>query len=256
MSEPLVLIDRFPAGYAILTFNRPTTLNALSQALRRQFCAAVDALAADPSVCVLILTGRGRVFSAGLDLKEWQETSGIAGGAFDDDPVRAMARFSGPTIGAINGLAITGGFEIAAACDLLFATPETRFIDTHVHAGLLPGWGLSARLARSIGVCRAKALSLTGTPLTAVQAEAWGFVYRVVQADTLLAEAQALAERMFASDRETLIAYKALIDDGFSMTLADALAMERERAMVANALVDPKVVQARLAILREGNRQG
>lgn len=256
MSEPLVLIDRSPAGYAVLTFNRPAALNALSQGLRREFCAAVDALAADPAVRVLILTGRGRAFSAGLDLKEWQETSGIAGGAFDDDPARAMGCFGGPIIGAINGMAITGGFEIAAACDLLLATPETRFMDTHVHAGLLPGWGLSARLARAIGVRRAKALSLTGTPLTAAQAEAWGFVHRVVPAEALLAESCALAEQMLAGDPETLVAYKALIDDGFSMTLADALSMERERAMAANARVTPAVIEARLATLRNRSRQG
>lgn len=255
MSEASVLIDRSPAGYAVLTLNRPTVLNALSQDLRRKFCAAVDALAADPDIRVLILTGRGRAFSAGLDLKEWQETSGIAGGAFDDDPSQAMARFGGPIIGAINGMAITGGFEIAAACDLLLATPETTFMDTHVHAGLLPGWGLSARLARAIGVRRAKALSLTGTALTAAQAEAWGFVHQVVPGESLLATACALAEQMLAGDAETLIAYKAMIDDGFSMTLGDALKMERERAMAANARVSPAMIEARLAVLRQRSRR-
>jgi enoyl-CoA hydratase len=120
--------------------------------------------------------------------------------------VAALAHFSGPVIGAINGLAITGGVEIALACDLLIASSDARFADTHVKVGLLPGWGGSVRMQQRIGPHRAKELALTGRFFSADEALAWGFVNRVVAAAELRAEAQALARQMLANDRAGLIA--------------------------------------------------
>src|SRR2546425_1120595 len=106
MADTLVTIEKSPHGYAVLTLNRPDALNALSSALRREFCAAMEDFTADPTVRVVIVTGKGRAFSAGLDLKDWKDSDGVAGGAFDTDPVQAMMKFPGPVIGAINGLTI------------------------------------------------------------------------------------------------------------------------------------------------------
>jgi enoyl-CoA hydratase len=191
MAEGLVLVERAPEGYAVLTLNRPEAMNALSAALRRSLAEAVAELAAEPSVRVLILTGAGRAFCAGL------KELGAAGGApaIGDmamaDPVRAVAGFAGPVIAAINGAAVTGGFELALACDVILALEEARFADTHARVGVLPGWGLSQRLPRLVGPGRAKELSLTGNFLAARQAEAWGLVNRVLPAGKLLPAARA-----------------------------------------------------------------
>ena len=117
-------------------------------------------------------------------------------------------------IGAVNGLSITGGVEIALAFDVLIASTATRFADTHVQVGLLPGWGGSVRMARRIGLHRAKELALTGRFLPAEEAAARGFVNRVVAPEHLRseAEAEAMARQMLAGVPETLVAYKRLLD--------------------------------------------
>src|SRR5260370_17359052 len=108
-----------------------------------------------------------------------------------ETPVLAIRGCPKPVIGAINGVAITGGFEVALACDVLIASTTARFADTHARVGVMPGWGLSQKLPRVIGLYRAKELSLTGNYLSAAQAEAWGLVNRVVPPDELLPPSRA-----------------------------------------------------------------
>ena len=127
------------------------------------------------------------------------------------DPVRAMAAFSGPVIGAINGVAITGGFELALACDVLIASSNARFADTHARVGVMPGWGLSQKLSRAVGIYRAKELSLSGNFLSAEQANDWGLVNRVVAPEDLMPQARALAEDTLGAGRDHAEAIKALI---------------------------------------------
>ena len=160
MNEPLVLVDRDTAGLAVVTLNRPQAMNALSVGLMAELTRCIDTLATDPTVRVLLLTGAGRAFCAGLDLKALGAARGAlrrsdsrAAGA---DPVAARERFAGPVIGAINGPAGTGGFELALACDVLLASPTARFAATHARIGIAPGWGLSHRLSRAIGPHRAR----------------------------------------------------------------------------------------------------
>lgn len=246
-----LLVERHADGFATITFNRPAKLNTLSIALRRELGRAVDELEADPAVHVLILTGSGRAFTAGLDLDEW--SAAPAAGAWEHDAVAALERFSGPLIGAINGLAITGGVEIALACDLLIAASDARFADTHVKVGLLPGWGGSVRMQQRIGPHRAKELALTGRFFGADEALAWGFVNRVVAPEQLRAEAEALARQMLANPPAGLVAYKKLLNDEAGLPLAEAFQFERDRAQAANVGVTRDEIDARLARLR---RQG
>ena len=251
-----LIVERAAEGFATITLNRPAKLNTLSIRLRQELATAVAALEAAGDIHVLILTGAGRAFTAGLDLDEWAQADGDAALAHRHDAVAALMQFSGPVIGAINGLAITGGLEIALACDLLIAASDARFADTHVLVGLLPGWGGSARLVQRIGLHRAKELALTGRFLGADEALAWGLVNRVVPAADLPAEAQALARQMLVNPAAGLRAYKRLLDQEAAGTLAEALQIERATSTASNAGVSREEIDARLARLRHQGRAG
>jgi enoyl-CoA hydratase len=259
VQEPLLTrID--PAGFAVLTLNRPQAMNALSRGLMTALADAVDALAADPAVRVLILTGAGRAFCAGLDLKELGSGSGTLGagdsGVAERDPVEALGRFAGPVIGAINGAAVTGGFELALACDVLLASPAARFADTHARIGIAPAWGLSQKLSRVIGPSRAMEVSLAGRWVSAEQAAAWGLVNRVVPAEDLLPAAQTLALDMLGALPEMLLHYKAIIRDGYGLPFAEAMALEKQRGRAFNTRLAAEAIEARREAVIERNRGG
>jgi enoyl-CoA hydratase len=237
-------------GMVTLTLNRPDRLNTLSMQLRTEFGRAVEALEADPNVRVLVLTGAGRVFCAGLDLAEWGMEGHTAAGAYDADAVQMLQRFSGPVIGAINGACVTGGLELALACDLLIASTEASFADTHALVGLLPGWGGSVRLVQRVGLPRAKELALTGRTLSAADACAWGLVNDVVAPTELLPRAHAIAQQMLAADPQTLKAYRRLLDEECEHPLGDALTLERNASMTANSPVTRAQIDARLQSIK------
>jgi enoyl-CoA hydratase len=256
MSDILV---EMTGAVALVTINRPHQMNALSASVRAGLVDAFAALDADDAVQVAILTGAGeRAFCAGLDLKELG-----AGGASPtaiiegrDDPVSTLTRFRKPIIGAINGVAITGGFELALACDVLVASSQARFADTHGLVGILPGWGLSQKLSRLVGPSRAKALSLTGNFLDAATAMAWGLVNQVVAPAELLALAHKLAQDMAQLPADMLMAYKGLIDDGYALPFGEAMALENRRSGAFNAEVTAEAIEARRAAIQaRGRRQ-
>jgi len=251
----LVEIERC-GGYAVLTLNRPEAMNALSAAMRSELAQAVRRMESDTEIRVLILTGAGeKAFTAGLDLKELGSGASSVGDAVDvEDPVTALEQFSGPIIGAINGVAITGGFEVALACDVLIASQNARFADTHARVGVMPGWGLSQKLSRAIGISRAKELSLTGNFLSAEQAEHWGLVNRVVAVDELLTAARGLAEDMLSVEPDMLTRYLKLIDDGFAASFGEGRVLERERAAENSGVSAEEIEQRRLAVQARGRK--
>ena len=221
-----------------VTLNRPEHLNALSRELRRDITNTFIALKDDNATKVIILTGAGRAFSAGLDLKELGQT-GLNPEQSEHDKqssanridLQAAIRSVGkPVIGAINGFAITGGFEIALMCDILIASTSARFADTHVRMGVVPGWGLSQRLAHLIGASRAKELSFTGNYLDAETAERWGLVNRIVSPDALLPHCQQLARDICSVDQTILKTVHELIDFGCAHTLDEGLEEEKARS--------------------------
>ncbi len=254
--ENLVEVEKAD-GYAIVTLNRPKAMNALSAALRDALAKAIDALEADEIIRVLILTGAGeKAFTAGLDLKELGANQADAALAIaTDDPVVALNKFSGPIIGAINGVAITGGFELALACDVLIGTPNTRFADTHARVGILPGWGLSQKLTRLLGPSRAKEVSLTGNFISAAQALDWGLINHIVPHEALLDKARSLAEDMLSCVPQTLAAYKKLMDDGYATNFSDGLKLEDEVGRAANKLVGGDMVEARREAIQQRGQQ-
>jgi enoyl-CoA hydratase len=259
MTEPVLLIEK-EEGVATLTLNRPQAMNALSRALRAALCDAFVDVARDPEVGVVILTGNGRAFTAGLDLKELGgEVDGqkdAAAAVTEGDIIATMARCERPIIGAINGFAITGGFEVALACDFLIASTEARFADTHARVGIIPGWGLSQKLSRLVGIGRAKELSLTGNYLSAEQAERWGLVNRVVAPDELLPTCRQLARNMLSCVPEVLRAYKRLIDDGYAETFGAGLRRESEvNRAFARTLTGDAIAGRRAAVQSRGRAQ-
>ncbi|NIJ41862.1 enoyl-CoA hydratase [Parvibaculum indicum] len=257
MSEPVILVEK-EGETAIVTLNRPNAMNALSRELREAIAETFEKLEADPEVRVAILTGAGKAFCAGLDLKELGGEGGEGGvnaTVNDKDPVTSIGKFSGPVIGAINGVAITGGFELALACDVLVCSSNARFADTHARVGILPGWGLSQKLSRAIGIYRAKELSLTGNFLSAEQADEWGLINRVVAPEELLPVCKQLASDMLSVVPECLSGYKALIDQGFGEPFADALKTERKVSSAANKSVGADAIAERRKGIQERGKQ-
>jgi enoyl-CoA hydratase len=258
MAENIVEIE-YDGAVAIVTLNRPNAMNALSVALRGSLYQAIKTLDADEAVRVVILTGAGtRAFTAGLDLKELGSTIGALGAAnaqgADENPVKAIELCRKPVIGAINGVAITGGFELALACDILIASTNARFADTHARVGIMPGWGLSQKLSRIVGMSRAKELSFTGNFLDAATAESWGLVNHVVAPEELMPFARKMAADIASIDPAFLIDYKALINDGYASNLREGLQTEHEVSSARNAKVRPDQVEARRAEVQARGR--
>lgn len=258
MSDELVLLE-VDEGVAIVTFNRPEAMNAMSKAMRQRLAEVMRQVNGDDSVRAVILTGAGeRAFTAGLDLKELgsnEEALGAANASSpDDNPVKAIEQCGKPVIGAINGVAITGGFEVALACDLLVASTNARFADTHARVGIAPGWGLSQKLSRMIGIGRAKELSFTGNFLDAATARDWGLVNHVVEPDQLIPLARKLAADMASINPSFLSYYKSLIDEGYAVGFAEGLQMETQRSTAINSQVSPEEIEARRAGVQERGR--
>ncbi len=252
----LVLVER-DGGLAVVTLNRPQALNALSAALRSRISEVFTSLGEDDSVEVIILTGAGRAFTVGLDLKELggETTPDVTGTS--QNLGRVIGQVNKPIIGAVNGFAITGGFEIALMCDFLIASPEAKFADTHARVGVVPGWGLSQRLPRLIGINRAKELSLTGNYLEADQACAWGLVNRVVAADQLLPTCKQLARDILSTDPQTRKEIRRIMDEGWADTLATGLDIEDQanRIHAKNEVRAEKVAARRAGIQDRGRSQ-
>lgn len=219
-------------GIATVTLNRPGARNALNAALRSQLYGTMAELEADESVRAVILTGTDPAFCAGLDLKELASdpdslNGDEAGGA---DLRRPIPTMSTPVIGAVNGVAITGGFELALTCDFMIASEKARFADTHARVGIMPGWGLTVQLAEAVGVRRAKELSATGNFLDASTAYDWGLVNHVVRHDELLATAIRLAGNIAEVDPAAVQNLLGTYDAAASMTRSEALEMESHRS--------------------------
>ena len=230
MSEPVVLVERSDA-VATVTLNRPGARNALSQELRKALWQAMTELEADESVAAVVLTGADPAFCAGLDLKELASTAGAAlgetGAAGDTTTARGpIPQMTTPVIGAINGVAITGGFEVALACDFLVASERAVFADTHARMGIMPGWGLTVLLPEAVGYRRAKELSSTGNFLDAQTALAWGLVNHVVAHDELVPFAQSLAADIASNDQAGVRRMLQTYDEGVLVDGREAWAIE------------------------------
>lgn len=260
MTESVLLVER-QGPVAVVTLNRPEAMNALSAALRTALRDAFRDLQAEREIRAAIVTGAGRAFCAGMDLKELggggEGATGFDQSAEGQDMAEAIAAFDGPIIAAVNGHAVTAGFELALACDMIIASTNARFADTHARVGILPGWGLSQRLPRLIGIARAKEISFTGNTVLAPQAVEWGLANRMVAPEALMPTCLELAQQMATCVPEVLRGYKRLIDTGYGMHLPDALAMELAAGIESARQVSAATLAGRRdAVIQRGRQQG
>ncbi|MCP3990678.1 MAG: enoyl-CoA hydratase [Actinomycetia bacterium] len=260
MSEPvLVAVD---GAVATITLHRPEVRNAINGPLRRGLRKALADLEADSAIAAIVLTGTDPAFSAGLDLKELgsrpADSTDGGGGELSQGSVSPFPARTKPLIGAINGPAITGGFELALNCDFLIASERAVFADTHARVGVMPGWGLSALLADAVGVRRAREISLTGNFVTASEALNWGLVNRVVGHEALLATVQRLATDIANNDQASVARMLATYREQEDVHLADAWRIEGEAANEFRRRVgfDPgEVERRRVGIIERGRSQ-
>jgi enoyl-CoA hydratase len=245
---------------ATVTMNRPEVRNALNADLRRELPAALQRAEDDADVDVVILTGADPAFCAGIDLKELgasapRETSAPAEG--DPVPARPFPAMTKPVIGAVNGVAVTGGFELALNCSFLVASERARFADTHARVGVMPGWGLAVLLPQAVGVRKARELSLTGNYLTAQQAYDFGLVNHVVAHDELLPFCRRLAADIVGNDPAGVRQMLATYEEISGTTVAEGWKVERRIADAwQQRTFDPaEIERRRQGIIERGRAQ-
>jgi len=203
-------------GVATVTLHRPDALNAITPTMLDELRAALEQARADDAVGVIVLTGEGRAFSAGVDLKALGDRELVDGCVGDilDLPARAVietiTEADEVVVASVNGHCFTGALELALSCDLMVVAEEAKLGDTHAKFGLRPTWGMSARLPAAVGITRARELSLTARTFTGVEAAAWGMAIRAVPRAKLDEAVAELCKGLLANSRGSLAAYKAL----------------------------------------------
>ena len=239
---------------AVVTLNRPERRNALSAALLTGLRASLEELGADAAVRAIVLTGADPAFCAGLDLTELGQPGGPLSSAASGPVLPALSK---PLIGAVNGPAITGGLELALACDFLIASERASFADTHARVGIMPGWGLTVQLPAAVGLRRAREMTATGNFVDARTALEWGLVNHVVPHPELLDFTVRLADDAASSDPAAVQAIFATYRVGSRVTGGEAARVEAAaHARWHTAGIDSGEVARRLdAIIERGRSQ-
>jgi enoyl-CoA hydratase len=259
VTEAPVLLD-VADGIATVTLNRPAVRNALSSEVLRLLPDLMRSAEADDNVNVIVLTGADPAFCAGVDLNELGATGVNAGSSsgLDGPPTRSGARgpfprLTKPLIGAINGVAVTGGLELALNCDFLIASERAKFGDTHTRVGVMPGWGLTVLLPQAIGVRRAREMSFTGNFMAADEALQRGLVNHVVPHAELIPFTRAVAADIVGNEADAVrqirqtYAVIAHDDDGWETEARDSRAWGRSRS-------SPETISSRRAAIQERGR--
>jgi enoyl-CoA hydratase len=228
MSENNFVFVERDGPVAIVTLSRPEALNALSPEMLSELCNALEDLDAEPEVRAIVLTGSGRAFAAGADVRVLAEYSSL-------DVLRAnslkywqrLRNLNKPLIAAVNGYAYGGGCELALQCDLIVASETARFAQPEINLGIMPGAGGTQRLARALGPYRAMEMILLGEPLSALDAYAYGLVNRLVQPESCLDEAVALAREIAERPPVAVRLARQAVRHGLENTIREGLEVER-----------------------------
>jgi len=227
---------------ATITLDRPEALNALTIPMKTELLAALGAVARDRGVRAVVLTGAGRAFCAGQDLKERLEPDAtpleVEVRERYNPLIMAMRRLDQPIVGAINGVAAGAGASLAFACDIRVAAEGASFVLAFGRIGLVPDSGATWFLPRLVGPAKATELALLGESLSALDAERFGLVARVVAADALAEEARGIATRLAALAPVAVAQTKRALQRSWSVDLETALEEEAYRQGIAGATAD------------------
>lgn len=228
-------------GVGLVILNRPKALNALCDGLMKEVQAAMLQMESDPSVAAIVLTGSEKAFAAGADIKEMQNKT------FVDcyfhsflEGWDGITKIKKPVIAAVNGYALGGGCEMAMMCDIILAGEKARFGQPEIALGTIPGAGGTQRLTRAIGKSRAMQMCLTGDPINAQQASAWGLVSAVYPPDQLVAEAVKLGERIAQHSKLTVAICKESVNNAQELSLHEGLHFEKKLFYATFATNDRK----------------
>jgi len=222
-------------GVAILTLNRPETLNSFTPAMHEEVQQVMTAVRNDKGIRCLLLTGNGRGFCAGQDLNDRAVKAsdeapdlGASVERYYNPLIRAITSLEKPVICAVNGVAAGAGASIALACDIVLAARSAKFIQAFCKIGLVPDSGGSWHLPRALGLPRAKGLALLGDKLSAEKAEQWGLIWQCVDDEQLMTAAKQLAEHLATQPTQGLAAIKQLLNVSFSNPLHQQLELEKD----------------------------
>jgi 2-(1,2-epoxy-1,2-dihydrophenyl)acetyl-CoA isomerase len=243
MDENPVLIAR-RAGYRMLTLNRPQRLNAFNEDMHRDLTEAIAEADADETCRALLLTGAGRAFCTGQDLNDRLAKPGeqiVLGGTLEQhyNPlVRKLRALRFPVVAAVNGVAAGAGCNVALACDIVLAARSANFVQSFARVGLVPDSGGSWILPRLVGQARARGLALLAEPLSAEKAESWGLIWRAVDDDALMMEAEKLCAHFASAPTFGLGLIKHALDAAADNDLSTQLDLERDLQREAGASPD------------------
>ncbi|NOY67992.1 MAG: enoyl-CoA hydratase [Deltaproteobacteria bacterium] len=213
---------------AIITLNRPERRNSINQALLTKLYDCIEMVSHADDIRVAIITGNGKSFCSGIDLDAVLTENLFDPRGDGTDLPDVFSACEKPIIGAVNGHAITGGFEIALNCDFLIASENASFADTHANVRIHPGWGMTQLLQQAVGRRRARQMSFTCRFISAQTALQWGLVNEVVAPGKLLERSKEIAKQICAVDKEMLGVVKKLIDYQDTTTLEDSFSHERK----------------------------
>ena len=239
---------------AVLTIriDRPEKRNAFTLAMREEFAALLLDADARNDVAAVVLTGTDPAFCAGVDLGEFgSNIMNAHDRRYRVNPTRAIFALRKPIVAAVNGACVSGGLEIALACDFIVASNRATFADSHASIGAMPSWGLTALLPRAVGVRLAKQISLTGARFDAQRALVYGLVNEVVDHDELESRVATITSAMVAADGHSVRQILDLYDRGDGASLPEALAFEADA--IADRITDASKVQQRGSAYRSGD---
>jgi enoyl-CoA hydratase/carnithine racemase len=227
---------------AKITINRPDSLNALNPDVLMEIESAIQTAEKDNTVGVIILTGAGRAFCAGVDLKYLEESAGADSGDTLNTAARkvqtAIENVPKVVIAMVNGFCITGGLEIALSCDLIVTADEAKFSDSHVRWGLRCTWGMSQRLPHRVGMTKARELTFTADMITGKQAEEIGLANLSVPLDKLGDAVKEMADKILANSLDAVAAHKYLYNQSMKDFMAKGLDREYTTKVEINDTMD------------------
>lgn len=217
-----------------IIFNRPEVMNALNPLLIEEFLEALTIAAKDENIAIIIVTGAGKAWSAGIDLKAMK--AGLAQGNFDVEKVNSnglaiidlIQTMPKPVIAAVNGHCYTGALELLMAFDCIIMAEEAMVGDTHAKWGLLPKWGMTQRLSQLVGPIKARELSFTCEPISGKEAARIGLVNKAVPLEKLDETVNDLVKKILKNSQQTIAAMKNLYYKGEQVTLGEGLKIEQE----------------------------